>query len=509
MHKALGLSLVIMILAGVFLWANSYIQSYADFKRDAFSQLQSHRTNKKDQILRFLNVQKETAKNSTTNPLFQTLFRGMLKLSRMGDINTSAFQRIERQWEELYVADFGLFYDLLLLDAEGNIFFTIKKERDLGANLSNPYFQGLDLWEKFQGLDEEVKFVDFQIYPASGEQAAFFLVPIQQGSQPLGAVALQLPINQINQLLSNREEMGSTGEVYLVNSSHTLLTESRFIRYDPERPNLKINTQAAMQASEKGLGQMVLKDYRGKNVLSSFERFFFEGVELTIIAEIDESEVLANYYLKYQDSLFPQLLSESSQTAPHPDKKNIRTHRTSDSTEYLKVDVQEFRRNEEGKILYTNGVSTCTALSIYIPGKFGYLAHIAPTDSSYGISWPTSLLLGAFHTDFVNETVDKILWFDLHPKNLSQLTIDVMGVQPKAMKSILRTLLERGITLNQIRVGYQPDYESVSVDLDAGEGKVMSYWNPPSGMASRGQIMAEVAPLEVLLKSIVDNPTNQ
>ena len=61
---------------------------------------------------------------------------------------------------------------------------------------------------------------------------------------------------------------------------------------------------------------------------------------------------------------------------------------------FIKVDFKEFQKSKNSQLLYTEGVATCTAMTISYPGKFGYLLHITPTDGSYkSIGFLTRLLL--------------------------------------------------------------------------------------------------------------------
>ena len=45
--------------------------------------------------------------------------------------------------------------------------------------------------------------------------------------------------------------------------------------------------------------------------------------------------------------------------------------------------MNEFCMTRSGEVLETHGVGPCTSIIIYYPKKFGYLAHINPTDEIY------------------------------------------------------------------------------------------------------------------------------
>ena len=446
----LGVPLVSALLA-VMLWLPGNGQSgYQEFVTSKFDLLREQRLEKRDEILQFFDEQYHTARSISEHPRIPSLFLRTVKAAAAG-YPPPEIQALDPLWENLYVQEFGLFYDLMLVDPQGNIIYSIRREKDLGTNLQDQQYRGHQLQREFLQGGNDTTFVGFDYYPPSAERAAFFLVPMMINDTRAGSILLQVPLNQINRILSQRTGLGRTGEIYLVNEERHLLSSSRFISLDPDTTTLSIQTDARIKNPEKKESRSILTDYRGVRVLSSFELVSFLGTDLTLIAEMDESEVLAEFYQKDEEAHFQKILDYLASHFPEMPQTQTNPHREANfNPKMRKVDIQEYRKASDGTLLYTVGVATCSALTVYSPGRFGVLAHISPTDAAYGISWPTRLALGRHHTDLVNEVVSEVLWFDVHPREKSQLKFGLLGLETESLRNMVSSLLSRGISLNQI-----------------------------------------------------------
>ena len=143
------------------------------------------------------------------------------------------------------------------------------------------------------------QFAEFEYYPPSDEAAAFFIVALEKNQQHSGWIVLQFASNRINKILTERQELGRTGEVYLVNQKHLMLTDSRFIE-NSTILRQKVDTLAVKEAFQTSISEKITSDYRGINVFSSSEKFELMGIQWVIVAEIDEDEIITNQYKKYK-----------------------------------------------------------------------------------------------------------------------------------------------------------------------------------------------------------------
>jgi methyl-accepting chemotaxis protein len=113
-------------------------------------------------------------------------------------------------------------------------------------------------------------------------------------------VAVQLPIDTINGIMSERSGMGDTGETYLVGPDSLMRSDS-FL--DPENHTIvasfadpskgSVETEASKAALKGETGHSIITDYNGNPVLSAYAPIYTHGVQWAMLAEIDVAEALA------------------------------------------------------------------------------------------------------------------------------------------------------------------------------------------------------------------------
>lgn len=217
--------------------------------------------------------------------------------------------------------------DVFLIDIAGlDIIYTVSKEVDFATNLaSGPYAQS-NLAEVVEAVRAEahrgaVQLTDFKPYRPSYEApAAFFATPIFNGDEIVGILALQLPVDEMNQLLSSGQNwradgLGRSGQTYLVGSDLLMRSVSRALIEDPkayekalrkvnapaqtieriERFNTsilqqKVDTEASWRAIEGESGTRIVQDYRHVPAFSSYGPLRIEGVDWAILTEKEVAE---------------------------------------------------------------------------------------------------------------------------------------------------------------------------------------------------------------------------
>ena len=218
------------------------------------------------------------------------------------------------------------FYDLFLVDNDGNVVYTVFKEIDYATNLEDGPHADSGLGEVVRGAtDGEVNVVDFDPYvPSYNQPASFFASPVYLSGRRVGTVVVQAPIDEINSVMTNdgRWEavgLGASGETYLVADDGTMRNDSRFLVEDREAllaalqessefSEETIDSIAAFESSiglqpvdtdgtqaafEGDTGETIFPDYRGVPVLSSFRPLALSGLDWVIMSEIDEAEAFA------------------------------------------------------------------------------------------------------------------------------------------------------------------------------------------------------------------------
>lgn len=219
------------------------------------------------------------------------------------------------------------FYDIFLIDNEGNIVYTVSKEMDFGSSVSNQYLFTSSLGEVYEAIRKsddknEVVISDFKPYlPSFNMEAGFLATSVfnKQGKK-IGVLAFQLSLDAINKIMTNNykwEEvgLGKSGETYLLGPDYEFRSISRFAIQDltgylyaleragmskasltkirNRKNNIGIHakkTLGAELAFKKREGFHIYKDYRNIEVLSSFKPLNIEGLNWVIIADIDKKE---------------------------------------------------------------------------------------------------------------------------------------------------------------------------------------------------------------------------
>ena len=184
-------------------------------------------------------------------------------------------------------------YDVFLIDTDGDVIYSEAKESDYGTNLRTGPYSNSGLAKAYSRAKNNTVVTDFEYYDPSGKPSSFVAAPIKddESNQLLGVVALQVPIDEINSIMKENTGMGESGESYLVGEDKLMRSDSRF----SEKSTIldrKVDTEAVNEALNGRSGVEIVKDYRGKDVFSAYDTLDMHGLEWGILAEIDEAEVM-------------------------------------------------------------------------------------------------------------------------------------------------------------------------------------------------------------------------
>ena len=263
------------------------------------------------------------------------------KLDNAGD--GSSYSRAHEVYHPIlrsYLEKFG-YYDIFLVDIEtgGHVAYSVFKEADYGTSLLNGPYKNTNFAEAYNAArnaahKDFVKLVDFKPYPPSyNEQASFISSPIYDGNKKIGVLIFQMPIDRINNIMTNKHEwakvgLGASGETYLIGDDYKLRNQSRFLIEDSKNyfkmikkigvPQItidmikninstiglqKVKTRGTEAALRGETGTQIFPDYRGVSVLSSYKPLHIKDVAWVIMSEIDEKEAFAQVY-SMRDSIF-------------------------------------------------------------------------------------------------------------------------------------------------------------------------------------------------------------
>ncbi|MGC5172926.1 adenylate/guanylate cyclase domain-containing protein [Microbacterium sp. DT81.1] len=242
----------------------------------------------------------------------------------------SAWSAAHAQYHEYYRAmtELQRFEDVLMLDTEGNVIYTAFKGVDLGTNLFDGPYRLTNLADAYRevmsaNLVGNVVFEDFDPYnPSLGAPSGWAVTPIAENGTIIGALAIELPIDRINEVMTVGEEwqdngLGTTGETYLVGEDTLMRSVSRSLLEDPEAyeraavaaglsPDAAalgvadgntllrqtVSTEAVTKALAGERGTTVTPDYLGRDSLTAYAPLAIDGLPWAIVAQQATAEAL-------------------------------------------------------------------------------------------------------------------------------------------------------------------------------------------------------------------------
>ena len=248
-----------------------------------------------------------------------------------GSVYSAIHSRYHRLFQNL-IQKFG-YYDFFLVDPQtADIVYSVYKETDYGTNLEHGPYSRSNFAEVIAAVQDNpdrgaIEVADFKFYkPSYAAPAAFLAGPIYDGSDFVGILAVQMPVNEINQVLTGgqnwqQDGLGRSGETYLIGRDYRMRSISRFLIEDKagyekalrsigtpgrtieliDQLNTsillqRVNTEAAKDAISGQEGTQITQDYRGASVLSSYAPLNLPGLEWGILSEMDLAEAYQPVY---------------------------------------------------------------------------------------------------------------------------------------------------------------------------------------------------------------------
>jgi class 3 adenylate cyclase len=246
----------------------------------------------------------------------------------------SQYSRLHARYHPIFrkiIEKFG-YYDMFLINPQGTVVYTVYKETDFTTSYTSGAYNESNLARLVATVRRSkerdyARLIDFEGYaPSYGAPAAFIAAPIFNQSKFVGVLAVQLPVDEINTVMTGnrnwaQDGLGSSGETYLVGRDYSMRSVSRFLVDSPEEYfktlktlgvgdailnrirqyntsilEQKVMTKAASEALAGRRGTQIIRDYRDIPVLSSYAPLQIDGLEWAILAEIDLSEAYAPIY---------------------------------------------------------------------------------------------------------------------------------------------------------------------------------------------------------------------
>lgn len=196
------------------------------------------------------------------------------------------------------------FHDIFLVDNDtGTVIYSVFKELDFATSLKDGPYADSNIAKAFRLAQlvkgpNELVFVDYQTYlPSYHAPASFIAAPVVVNGRHEATLIYQLSIDTLNQIMSERDGLGESGETYLVGSDGLMRSDSYL---DPVNHSVinsfrnpdkgRVDTEAVKRAQSGETGQKIITDYNGNPVLSSYQPIQIFDKQWSLLAEIDEKE---------------------------------------------------------------------------------------------------------------------------------------------------------------------------------------------------------------------------
>jgi len=219
-------------------------------------------------------------------------------------VDSAEYKQMDRLYSPYFneFLEHGSYYDLFLIDVQGNVIYTIKHESDFAINLQTGVYQSTGLATVFNQSLHHLQAANssFEYYKPSQEGAAFLAVPIIDNHQLMGVLALQFNSQRFYSVVNNYMGLGDTGEVVVgkKEGDHVLITAP--LRHDHQAAFHRTidldayNARPIREASQGKTGVAKLYDWRNKEVLAAWQ--YIPALQWGMVVKIDTAEAFADWH---------------------------------------------------------------------------------------------------------------------------------------------------------------------------------------------------------------------
>jgi tubulin-specific chaperone A len=208
---------------------------------------------------------------------------------------------------EFFTTSHG-FYDFFIIDAKGNLLYSVKQEKDLGTNLFNgPFADTLFGKACRKAFEEEMPvFSDFERYAPSANLPAAFLVTLilDEDGEKIGLAGVQVSHDEIDRIMKEEIGLGTSAESYLIGSD-LIMRSNSVLEDEPTILSEKVTTdQAKRWLREHIESEAPVEDRRdaqevstytgrkGYTVIGMHDNVEIGGIRLAVITEVRQSEAI-------------------------------------------------------------------------------------------------------------------------------------------------------------------------------------------------------------------------
>ncbi len=207
------------------------------------------------------------------------------------------------------------YFDIILINPNGDIVWTAEQDNDLGTNLETGLYNDTNLAKAYEitknKLEAEVSEPEY--YEAGGKISIFITQPIfntntkTKNNTLIGILALQINNNQIKKLVETGAELVDSEEIYIVNKNREYISPILYGQMDDKGESHRISSEQIEKCiadynSYVSLGQETNStnksgdyiNYAGIEVLGAYQYSLQSG--WCIFAELNKKEFILSRF---------------------------------------------------------------------------------------------------------------------------------------------------------------------------------------------------------------------
>jgi signal transduction histidine kinase len=299
--RRLLLGFILASLAPLALLSFLYLHQFeVSLRQQTLLEMSRLADKKADQIDAYINERLVDARVLASSAQISAALRLMGEALARGGVAGFEHQRQSARFDPGFrdYLEASSYYDLLLIDAAGNVVYTVAKEADLGGNLLSGPLRNTELAQGFRQAMAtlSLELTPFRPYaPSSDQVSAFIVKPLVDAGRPVGALALQLNLERLREVVTDRTGLGKSGETVLAQRSgdHVLYTAPLVRVADAAYKHRVPFAQAAppmRQALSGGRGMGVVPDYARIEVAAAWR--YLPSLSWGMVVKKDMTEVL-------------------------------------------------------------------------------------------------------------------------------------------------------------------------------------------------------------------------
>ncbi|MEK7359427.1 MAG: cache domain-containing protein [Planctomycetota bacterium] len=287
---ASGIAILVFL---VIMGPMAYIDLVPSIKNEVMNHLISVREIKKMQIQNYFHERYGDLSILSKNPLIVQSLPRFSNAFKTGGFNDPAYKQVDTYYGPLvehFLRQYG-YNNIFMVDADGSVVFGVKRDEYIGTNLRTGEYSSYAIGETFKEGLSSIKFSDLAWCEEIKDFIFLGAAPVYDLSNKLlGTVIVEVSYSQIDPIVSQRDGLGETGEIYILGSDSFMRSKSRFFSQNTIL-KLEINTEAKRDAVAGNSDVKVIRDYRNIPVLSAYTPLEnLKDVSWALLVEIDIKE---------------------------------------------------------------------------------------------------------------------------------------------------------------------------------------------------------------------------